>query len=220
MSDATTMDRSGAGRWTSAVAWIFALLLCLFVALYAYAYFTPAVSAPANVAANAFAHPWLGIHIAGGATALLIAPFQLWRTLLSKRPRVHRLMGRVYVAACAIGGIAGVVLAAGSSAGPIATAGFGLLGLAWLGVTLMGWRAAVGKRFADHRAWMIRSFALAFAAVTLRIYLPISFFLPMPMIETYRVIAFLCWVPNLILAELYLRTARSNAIAAGREASS
>jgi hypothetical protein len=124
-------------------------------------------------------------------------------------------MGRVYVGACLVGGVAGVILAAGSSAGPIASAGFGLLGFAWLGATLLAWRAALAKRFADHRAWMIRSFALTFAAVTLRIYLPLSFFLPMPMIEAYQAIAFLCWVPNLIVAELYLRATRGNAIATG-----
>jgi len=51
---------------------------------------------------------------------------------------------------------------------------------------------------------MIRSFALTFAAVTLRLYLPISAMLSIPFEEAYRAISFLCWVPNLALAELYL----------------
>jgi uncharacterized membrane protein len=215
MSDAT-IERSGAQNSAiGAVRWTFAFILCLLVAAYGFAYFTPILSAPDNIAANAFARPWLMVHIGGAATALLIAPFQLARSLRTQRPRAHRLMGRVYVAACVVGGAAGVVLAAGASAGPIASAGFGLLGVAWLGATLMGWRAALARRFADHRAWMIRSFALAFAAVTLRLYLPVSFFMPIPAIEAYRAIAFLCWVPNLIVAETYLQMtrARSEAVA-------
>ena len=52
---------------------------------------------------------------------------------------------------------------------------------------------------------MIRSFALTLAAVTLRIYMPIGvtlnqgeFTLP------YTIIAWACWVPNLITAEIIL----------------
>lgn len=52
---------------------------------------------------------------------------------------------------------------------------------------------------------MIRSFALTCAAVTLRLYLLILFGLPIPFVQGYRAISFLCWVPNLIVAEYYLR---------------
>ena len=56
-----------------------------------------------------------------------------------------------------------------------------------------------------HRKWMIRSFALTFAAVTLRIYLAILPMLPVAFIGAYRAISFLCWVPNALVAELWLR---------------
>jgi hypothetical protein len=53
---------------------------------------------------------------------------------------------------------------------------------------------------------MIRSFALTLAAVTLRIYLPLGIMLNHGDFYTpYRAIAWLCWVPNLLLAELWLR---------------
>ena len=60
-------------------------------------------------------------------------------------------------------------------------------------------------RFNEHRAWMIRSFALTFAAVTLRLYLPIASFLPVHSDDAYRAISILCWVPNLAIVELYLK---------------
>ena len=52
---------------------------------------------------------------------------------------------------------------------------------------------------------MIRSFALTFAAVTLRLYLPLIPLLGLSFIDGYRAVSFLCWIPNLIIAELYLR---------------
>jgi hypothetical protein len=65
-------------------------------------------------------------------------------------------------------------------------------------------RATQG-RFIEHRAWMIRSFALTFAAVTLRLYLPLHLLFQVHFDDAYRAISFLCWVPNLLVAELYLR---------------
>ena len=79
----------------------------------------------------------------------------------------------------------------------------------WIAVNILGWRAAVRGRFVEHRRWMIRSWALTLAAVTLRLYLPASMALELPFLEAYRVIAWLCWVPNLLAAEAWLRLAPS-----------
>ena len=54
---------------------------------------------------------------------------------------------------------------------------------------------------------MIRNYSLTFGAVTLRIWLPL--FIVLFGIErfefSYAIIAWLAWVPNLILAELFIR---------------
>ena len=47
--------------------------------------------------------------------------------------------------------------------------------------------------------------ALTLAAVTLRLYLPFAALGPIPFFDAYRAIAFLCWVPNLLLAEVWLK---------------
>lgn len=104
-----------------------------------------------------------------------------------------------------IGGLTGLPLAWGATAGPIATAGFGILAILWLWTTMVAWRLAVDGRFAEHRRWMIRSIALTAAGIMLRVYLGTMLTLPVEFYEGYRVIAFLCWVPNILLAELYLR---------------
>ena len=52
---------------------------------------------------------------------------------------------------------------------------------------------------------MLRSFALIFGAVTLRIYLPISFALGFEFSSSYPVIAWVNWVPNILLIEWWIR---------------
>jgi hypothetical protein len=58
---------------------------------------------------------------------------------------------------------------------------------------------------------MIRSFALAFAAVRLRIYIPLSQIAGFDYDDSYRMIAWLCWVPNLLVAQLLVRSGRGQA---------
>ncbi len=59
---------------------------------------------------------------------------------------------------------------------------------------------------------MMRSFALTLSAVTLRLYLPFStFVLGIEFVVAYRAIAWLCWLPNLLVAE-WLMKARPSAL--------
>jgi hypothetical protein len=185
------------------------LLLCSVIALVSYRYLLGVGPVPPLIGQNAFRQVWLVTHVAGAATALLISPLQLIAAVRRRTPRLHRWIGRVYVLACVVGGVAGIPLALGSAAGGVATAGFGLLAAAWLVTTLRGWRAGYHNRGAEHRAWMIRSFSLTYAAVTLRLYLAILPLLPVAFVDGYRVISFLCWVPNLLLAEYFLRPRRA-----------
>ena len=156
------------------------------------------------ILANAFANPFLVIHVTAAGTALLVGPFQLVTRIRTAAPKLHRILGRLYVACCLVGAIAGFVLAFGSVAGPIATAGFGTLAVLWFITTTLAWRRAIQRRFIDHRRWMMRSWALTFAAVTLRIYLPLSQAMGFEFLEAYRAISWLCWTINLAVIEAYL----------------
>lgn len=187
--------------------WGLIALLSVVIALVSFRYVAGSGLVPTGIARNGFKAPWLVVHVAGAATALLISPIQFLPKLRARLGTLHRWVGRTYAAACIVGGVAGFMLALGSSAGPIATAGFGALAILWIATTVMGWRQAMQRRFAEHRKWMIRSFALTFAAVTLRLYLPLLLLTPIGFEDGYRAISFLCWVPNLLVAELYLRRA-------------
>jgi uncharacterized membrane protein len=192
--------------YVSKSLWWVGAVSSVLIALVSYRYFAPAIPVPPNLASNLMARPWLWVHAGLAATALITGPWQFIPRLRTRRPRVHRVLGRVYVFSCLVGGVAGLLLASGTSAGPIARAGFGLLAIVWLGVNANAFRLALAGRYAEHRQWMIRSFALTFGAVTLRVYLPLAQVMGIEFMTAYRAISWLAWVPNLMLAELYIRS--------------
>lgn len=181
-------------------------LMTLGVALVSARYLLPEVPFPAPPMVTQMENWPMAVlaHAGGGVIALALGSFQLV-TRRGPRRIWHRWAGRTYVLACVISAVAGFWLALHASAGPVATAGFGLLAIVWLGSTVMGWRKAVTGEFAQHRRWMIRSLSLTFAAVTLRILLPLIPLTGLEFVEGYRAISFLCWVPNLLLIEAWLR---------------
>lgn len=182
-------------------------LLSLLVAAYAaFHVATGFVHLADGVAQNGFISPLgLQVHIGASAVALAIGPFQFLPWIRMRARAVHRWMGRVYVAACFAGGAAGGAIAMFTTAGPVAGLGFFLLAVFWLIFTALALRAALKRDFATHERFMIRSFALTLAAVTLRIYLPIGASLsPDDFILPYTIIAWVSWVPNLVIAEMWL----------------
>lgn len=143
-------------------------------------------------------------HIFFGPVALAVLPIQLSERLRQKRLGLHRWLGRVYAVSILISGVAGLIIAPGSNTGAVAATGFFTLSIIWLLTTGLAVWHAMSRRVADHRRWIIRSAALTFAAVTLRLQLPIGMGLWGVEIA-YPAIAWLCWVPNLLVAEWYLR---------------
>lgn len=156
----------------------------------------------------------LYVHIAGGATALVIGPFQFSRRLRSRFTRAHRIGGRVYITAVWIGAMGGIAIAPYNSAGTMGVAGFGLLAILWFITGTLAYRHARARRLDDHRAWMIRNYSLTFAGVMLRAWLPIligAYSAATGADEetafewAYVIVPFLCWVPNLLVAEWLVR---------------
>lgn len=185
--------------------WLFLLLLCLAVAAYALAFLVlgEQMYAP-NFAASFLAHSTsLELHVAGGGLALLIGPFLIVGPR-ARRGR-HRILGRLYAVAVLLGGIGGLSLARFSYGGWVSHLGFAALGVAWIGATSAAWLRIRRGDVAGHRAWMTRSFLLTLAAVTLRIELPVAGLLGIPFQDSYAVVSWMCWVPNLVLAEVIVR---------------
>lgn len=205
------MAAIGAAKRNSVLVWGLMAFLAVGVGLHGLSYLMLGRShLPPEVASNGFAWPYMIIAHAGFAgLALLVGPFQFLRGLRAKRPHIHRWTGRVYVACCIAGGVSGGLIGPFASTGPVAASGFTALAVAWLITTAMAYRYAVARDFARHERWMVRSFALTLAAVTLRLYLPLGVFaLGFSFAEAYSAIAWLAWVPNLIAAEIWLAARR------------
>lgn len=145
-------------------------------------------------------------HIIAGSVALLVGPWQFSRRLRRRSLSIHRWMGRTYLLAVALGSLAGFALALFSAGGVVTHFGFGILALLWFFTGWMAYRYARTGRIEQHREWMIRNFSLSLAAVTLRHYLPFMLFvMHWPFLRAYVPISWLCWVPNLIVAEWIIR---------------
>jgi predicted membrane protein DUF2306 len=153
----------------------------------------------------AAAHLVFLAHVGGGGLALLAGPWQLMPRLRARRPRLHRATGYVYVAAVALAGSAALAMGPAAWAGPVAQAGFTALAVAWLATTAAGLQRILAGDRAGHRAWMTRSFALAFAAVSLRLQLPLLGVLGVPMQIAYPFVAWSSWVPNLVVVHVLAR---------------
>lgn len=190
-------------RAATQIGWALAAFLSVAVALFSYRYVTFAGLLASNVMENLMARPWIAVHAGGASTALLVGCFQFLPAVRRRKP-LHRWLGRIYAVGCLVGGVAALILAPTTSAGPVAALGFGVLGVLWIYITVQAWRAALARRFDAHRRWMIRSFALTFGAVTLRVYLPIGPMLGLDFLQTYVLVSWLSWVPNLALVEAYL----------------
>ena len=167
-------------------------------------YLVPHVPFPAELDNFIHRRLALSLHALGGGIALLAGPTQFLPRFRESNWSRHRLLGWIYCGAVLLGWRASLWIAPHSQTGRIASAGFLTLGAAWIVTTGLAVRLILQGDSNGHRRWMIRSFALTAAAITLRIYLPLVFVFRWPFSIGYPSIAWLCWVPNVMAAEIYL----------------
>lgn len=207
------------GRFLWMIWYGLVALLTLIVAAVSFLrLFTTSLEVPQFILENAFADPFLAIHVGGSIVALILGPFQFVPRIRAEMPAVHRAIGQTYIGACAIGALAGLPLAIAATTGPIAGTGFAIAALLWLIFTYHGLRAAIDGRFPEHREWMIRSYAMTFNGITLRLLIPLALVLNLEFVPAYIVIAWLTWIINLAAFETYIRRTRAPTTTEGRHA--
>jgi uncharacterized membrane protein len=170
-------------------------------------------SKPAELLQNKIWYSAFYQHILLGAVALLVGWSQFSKRLRNKNLNTHRTLGKIYLISVALSGSAGLFIALYATGGIISILGFGILAIAWLFTSLQAYLAIRKKDIDQHQYWMIRSYALCWAAVMLRLWIPLfQFGFSMDFFFAYKIIAWLCWVPNLIVAEIIIRNMRSKQI--------
>lgn len=120
---------------------------------------------------------------------------------------MQRALGYVYVTnVLLITGPAALLMSVYANGGLPSKIAFGLLAIGWLAFTAIALVKAKNGDFAAHRNFMIRSYALTLSALTLRAWKwSITNSVELPPMDVYRAVAWLGWVPNLLIAELLIR---------------
>ncbi|MGE7673301.1 DUF2306 domain-containing protein [Lysinibacillus sp. NPDC094403] len=160
-----------------------------------------------NSTLSSFWYIMLYLHIIFGIVALVIGPFTLFSKFREKNINRHRMMGKIYMIGILLGSVSGLYLAFYATGGLVSQLGFGFLSLFWLITACRALAKIKHKKIHAHQKWMIRNYSLTFAAVTLRIWLVL--FTILFGFEhfnlSYTIIAWLCWIPNLIVAEWFIQ---------------
>ncbi|WP_028048871.1 DUF2306 domain-containing protein [Cellulomonas sp. URHD0024] len=210
------------------VGWTAVLLASVgVVAFSAVPYFTASLSTLADQDSGlakgyagqpAFVQAALYVHITFATLALLLGPLQFSARLRNRRRALHRAIGRTYLLSVAVSALASLVMAPFNTAGMVGFFGFGTLAVLWLWTGGRAYRAIRTGDVPSHQAWMIRNYALTYAAVTLRVLQPLFLvvqLVPFSSVTTesyeaawdngYAAVPFLCWLINLVVAEWLVR---------------
>jgi len=191
--------------WPKTAAWWFMMLLAFAIGAYAlsYFYFPDMIDPEFKLRFDAI--PWSArLHIIPGGLALIVGAFQFHSGLRERWTNLHRNCGRAYVVFVLSGAVGGLLLAWHAPHSPATRLGFASLAVVWFYSGAMAYFAIRAGNIALHRQWMIRSYALTLAAVTLRIQLPLyQGAMGMRFNEAYAIVAWFCWIPNLIIAEWF-----------------
>ena len=152
---------------------------------------------------------WHFMHVLGGATFGILGPIQFGRVLAHKYGLMHRIMGRVFVAAGAMISLSSLnLLWHFPDTYSVAMSGGRLLFGIALGVALAIAMQAIYKRdFTRHRNWMIRAYAIGIGATAVSmVFFPIYVMTGAPPIGLVADIAFLgAWIACIVFAEALVR---------------
>lgn len=142
-----------------APAWAFGVMAVLAIAIGAYAW--AMYGAPDGIRQQPFVtgkdglpSMWYGVlwtHAVSAGLGLAIGWLQFVKRLRQRMPNVHRLIGYVYAAMIAIGGVTGLYLAFYANGGWVARIGFGALSVMWLYTLCLGVKSR--RRPRSERAW-------------------------------------------------------------------
>ncbi len=105
----------------------------------------------------------MGIHFAAGGLILVLGSLQFIQQIRDRWPAIHRWTGRLYVLACLLASVGGLIfiLQKGTIGGSIMDIGFAGYGVFMFWAAAQTFQKARKRDFDAHRAWAIRLYALA-----------------------------------------------------------
>jgi Predicted membrane protein (DUF2306) len=195
--------------------WILVAILAIIIGLYPSIYlfidrrFGLLSTKSNDLLTNTFWNIGFYTHIIFGGLALIIGWTQFNSTFRNRNLLLHRRIGTLYIIAVILSSLAGIYIGFFATGGFISSLGFICLGIIWFSSTIKAYVNIKNRQIEGHQKLMIYSYAACFAAVTLRIWLPLLNILFVNFITAYTIVAWLCWVPNIFVAYLITRQIKS-----------
>ena len=146
------------------------------------------------------------IHVYSSIFTLIAGFTQFNKRILKNNKRLHRVIGKLYFyVVLFLAAPSGFFIGFYANGGLFSKISFVILSILWFSFTLIGFLKVKNLNFSEHKYFMMRSFALAFSAITLRLWKVIIVYLfqPAPM-DVYQIIAWLGWLSNLLAIEYYI----------------
>lgn len=144
------------------------------------------------------------IHVFSSPVVILSGLLQFSKKLQRSYPKIHKRIGWTYILfVLCISGPSGLIMSFYANGGYPAQVSFVLLTSIWMLSTYMAFYRIRRKELEKHVLWAFRSYALTLSAVTLRLYAYFFdvFNVNLPPLETYILLAYLSWIPNLLIVE-------------------
>ncbi len=151
---------------------------------------------------------WFISHVAAAVIPLITGPFQFWTWLRKNHVKWHRALGNTYIIGCLLGGCSALYLGI-TQPYPGSIVPTLILAMLWLFMTSAAWVTIKQKNIEGHRLFMIRSYTLTLAFVTLRIF--------SDLVEKHNFLSFIdnqytkdatyewmSWVIPVVIVELYI----------------
>lgn len=123
-----------------------------------------------------------------------------------RKPELHKTLGKLYIISVLfLSAPSGFVLGLFANGHLPSRIGFCLLAVLWFGFTTKAWLEIRKRNITAHQKFMIRSYALALSAITLRLWkLGLAkTFEPNPL-DLYQLVTWLGFIPNMLIAELII----------------
>lgn len=145
-------------------------------------------------------------HVYTSFFLLIFGILQFSKSLRRRQPKIHRRIGKLYIVIILFfSGPSSLIMGYYANGGIASKISFLLLSFLWLTFTYLAFHYAKKINYKKHQQFAIRSFALTLSAISLRLFKFIIVFLwhPLPM-DTYRIVSWLGWTFNLLLAEIII----------------
>lgn len=150
-------------------------------------------------------------HVYTSIFVLILGMFQFSTWIRSQYSSLHRNLGKIYVILILlIASPSGLIMGFHANGGLYPQISFVMQAILWFAFTWIAFRSALSRQWTKHQNFMMRSYALTLSAISLRLFKWIIVHtLELPPMDTYRIVAWLGWIVNLVIVEMYISLRKS-----------